>query len=274
MHVLNKTRVDNTSKKSEKERKNIKISIRNITKKLGENLVLDNLNCDIYENEIFYVIGMSGAGKSVLFKNIIGLMKPDRGQIFIDGVDVVTSSRKQMYQIRKKIGVLFQFAALFDSMNIYENVSFYLRRYTKKSKDEIYEIVKEKLALVGLKGIESYMPSKLSIGIQKRVGLARALAMEPDIILFDEPTTSLDSIIGSVLDELIIELNKNLGVLCVVISHDIRSTLKVADRVGMLYKGSFLKLGTPKEIERDTSPILQQFFEGEARGPMTEHLYK
>ncbi|MDH4261447.1 MAG: ABC transporter ATP-binding protein [Spirochaetia bacterium] len=245
------------------------ISIKNVTKKFKDLTVLDGVNLEINSGEIVYVIGKSGSGKSVLLKNMIRLFKPDEGEIHIDGLDIFKLDEKELIEFRKKTGVLFQMAALFDSLTVFDNVSFTLRRFTKYSKSEIKDIVDEKLALVGLRGYENSWPASLSIGMQKRVGLARAIAMEPKIIFCDEPTTGVDPLLGAAVDDLIKKLNRELGVTVMVISHDMESTFRVAHRVAMLYNGKFEFTGTTEELKNNDNPIVRQFVTGSAHGPMS-----
>lgn len=245
-----------------------KISIQNLHKSFGEKKVLQGINLDIYEGEVLYVIGKSGTGKSVLLKHITGLMHPDQGQVFVDERNIFDLSSSEMMQVRSRFGVLFQMAALFDSMNVYENVSFALKRFTKKSEEELRELVAQKLLLVGLKGMEEKYPSDLSMGMQKRVGLARAIAMEPQVVLYDEPTTGVDPILAAAVDDLITTLNQELGVTSIVISHDMQSSFRTAHRVGMLYNGNFVLVGTPDDFKNSENAVVRQFVEGSAQGPM------
>jgi phospholipid/cholesterol/gamma-HCH transport system ATP-binding protein len=215
------------------------------------------------------VIGGSGSGKSVLIKHIIGLLFPDRGRVIVDGQVVNTLDEQGLNEMRKKFGMLFQGAALFDSLTVWENVGFGLKQHTKLSDGEIREIATQKLALVGLKGVEDKMPADLSGGMKKRVGLARAIAMDPAIILYDEPTTGLDPITADAINDLVVELKKKLGVTSVAITHDMHSAYKISDRIAMLYKGEILETGTSDEIRNTANPIVRQFITGSAVGPIT-----
>ncbi len=244
------------------------INLADIHKSFGGNVVLDGLNLFIEKGEVTVVIGQSGGGKSVLLKHIIGLLRPDSGRVEIDGNDITTFNDRQLNEIRKRFGMLFQEAALFDSMTVSQNVAFPLVEHTKLTKREIEEIVSEKLSHVGLKGAEDKMPSELSGGMKKRVGLARAIALEPEIILFDEPTTGLDPIIAGAIDQLIIDIQRRLNVTCVVISHDIESTFKIAHKIAMLLEGKIIEYGTPEEIKGSSNPALKQFLEGNIEGPI------
>jgi phospholipid/cholesterol/gamma-HCH transport system ATP-binding protein len=215
------------------------------------------------------VIGGSGSGKSVLLKHIIALLFPDRGRVIVDGQMLNDLDERGLNEIRKKFGMLFQGAALFDSLTVWENVGFGLKQHTKLSDKEIRKIVTEKLALVGLKDVEDKMPSELSGGMKKRVGLARAIAMDAAIILYDEPTTGLDPITADAINDLIVDLRKKLGVTSVSITHDMQSAYKISDRIAMLYKGQIQEIGTPDQIRNTTNPIVRQFITGSAVGPIT-----
>lgn len=244
------------------------INLVDIHKSFGSNVVLNGLNLSIDKGEITVIIGQSGGGKSVLLKHMIGLIRPDSGRVEVDGHDITTFNDRQLNEIRKRFGMLFQEAALFDSMTVGENVAFPLEEHTKLTKSEIREIVGDKLSHVGLKGVEDKMPSELSGGMKKRVGLARAIALEPEIILFDEPTTGLDPIIADAIDRLIIDIQRRLNVTCVVISHDIESTFKIAHKIAMLLNGKIIEYGTPEEIKTSSNPALKQFLEGRTEGPI------
>ncbi|MGA1862666.1 ABC transporter ATP-binding protein [Deferribacter thermophilus] len=244
------------------------IEIIDLHKSFGEYKVHKGVNLKIAKNAITYIIGPSGTGKSVLLKQMMGLLKPDRGKVIVLGQDLSTLNKKELLNVRKKFGMLFQNAALFDSMNVYENVAFPLREHTKLKEKEIREIVLEKLRLVGLTNVEYKMPSELSGGMRKRVGLARAIALEPDIILYDEPTTGLDPIMTDVVDNLIYETQKKLNITSVVISHDIESTFKIADYIAMIYDGKIVMYGTPEEFKKTDNPYVRQFLSGSKDGPI------
>lgn len=245
------------------------ISCVDLYKSFGPNRVLQGLNLDVRRGESMVVIGGSGTGKSVLLKHIIGLLAPDRGQVFVDTQDVSHLGEEGLNTLRQKFGMLFQGAALFDSMTVWENVGFGLMQHTKRPKNEVKEIASSKLKMVGLTGVEDMMPSDLSGGMKKRVGLARAIAMEPQIILYDEPTTGLDPIMADVINELIIKLRVELKVTSVAITHDMVSAYKIADRLAMLYKGKIIQVGTPDEIKATDNPVVRQFITGSAEGPIT-----
>ncbi len=235
------------------------IKVRSLYKSFGEHKVLNGVDLDVVESKITFILGKSGQGKSVLLRHIMGLVKPDSGEIFINNKNIVNMSRKELTEVRKEFGVLFQNVALFDSMTVYENVAFPLVEHTKLSRKEIEKIVKDKLALVGLEGIESRMPSELSGGMKKRVGLARAIVLNPKILLFDEPTTGLDPIICDQVDNLIYETQRKLNLTCLVISHDIPATFKLADYVAMLDGGRIVEYGTPEDFKRSENKVIREF---------------
>jgi phospholipid/cholesterol/gamma-HCH transport system ATP-binding protein len=246
------------------------IEIINLSKSFGSSKVLDNLNLIINSGEVIVIIGRSGCGKSVLLKHIIGLIKPDMGQVIIDGNDMTRFEEYEMDKLRLSFGMLFQGAALFDSMTVGENVGFTLREHTNVSEKDVQKKVANSLELVGLKGIEKFMPSELSGGMKKRVGLARAICNNPKTILYDEPTTGLDPIMADAINDLIVDLNNKLNVTSIVVTHDMVSAFKIADRIAMLYKGKIITIGTPDEIKNTKDPIVRQFITGAAKGPITE----
>ncbi|MFC1576665.1 ABC transporter ATP-binding protein [Candidatus Omnitrophota bacterium] len=245
------------------------IEIINLCKSFGEHKVLDNLNLTIKKGETTVIIGRSGCGKSVLLKHIIGILRPDSGQVFIEGKDIASMNEKELNRVRYKFGMLFQGSALFDSLSVWENVAFSMIEHTDKSKDEIMDRVNKCLALVGLEGVEYLKPAELSGGMKKRVGLARAIAMEPEIILYDEPTTGVDPIMGDAVNHLILELHDKLKVTSVAVTHDMISAYTIADKIAMLYSGKIIAVGTPDEIKNTKDPIVKQFIHGEAKGPIT-----
>lgn len=245
------------------------IIVSNVHKSFGPKKVLRGVNLKIYDGESLVILGPSGCGKSVLLKNIIGLMKPDSGEVIIDGEDITGFDQKRLDALRMRMGMLFQSAALFDSLNVEENIAFGLRRHTKLSDRAIHHLVSEKLELVGLPGTNYLMPSELSGGMRKRVGLARAIAMEPEIILYDEPTTGLDPIMTSAIDELHLSLKERLGVTSIVVTHDLKSAYRVCDRIALHYGGQIVEIGTREEIINSPNPVVQQFIRGEAQGPMS-----
>lgn len=245
------------------------IEIKNLSKRFGTQEVLRELNLNIPRSKVTVIIGRSGGGKSVLLKHIIGLLKPDSGQILVDGVDIVSADDKTLNETRKKFGMLFQEGALFDSLNIADNVGFPLFEHTKMSSKEIYEKVDYVLGLVGLRGAEKKYPSEISGGMRKRASLARAIISNPEVIMFDEPTSGLDPIMSDVIDNLIVDIQEKLKVTCIVISHDIKSTFKIAHKIAMLYNGKIIAEGSPEEMKNNDNPYLQQFLEGKSVGPIT-----
>lgn len=239
-----------------------------LRKAFGRQKVLDGLDLDIEAGKITVIIGRSGGGKSVLLKHIIGLLRPDSGEVLIDGVDITKLGDRDLNEIRKKFGMLFQEAALFDSMTVGENVAFPLREHTRMKEKEIREIVADRLHAVGLTGVEEKMPSELSGGMRKRVGLARAIAMHPQIVLFDEPTTGLDPVMTEAINRLIIDTQKRYNLTCVVISHDIQSIFEIGDRIAMLYEGKIIEHGTPEVLRASQNPVIVQFLTGSIEGPI------
>lgn len=235
------------------------VRIVDLHKSFGAQKVLDGIDLEIEKGKITVIIGKSGGGKSVLLKHIIGLIKPDLGEIWIDGMDITKLKEKELNNVRMHFGMLFQEAALFDSMNVYDNVAFPLREHTKMSEREIEKIVEEKLSRVGLLGFTERMPSDLSGGMRKRVGLARALVLDPEMILFDEPTSALDPVISLTILDLIKETQKYLKKTFIVISHDILGMFRIADRVAMLYDGKIVEYGTPFEIRRSSNEATNEF---------------
>ncbi len=244
------------------------IRVVDLHKSFGDNKVLQGVNLHLRERETLVIIGQSGCGKSVLLKHIMGLLKPDKGRVYVDGVDITVLDDDELHKITRKFGMLFQGTALFDSLTVGQNVSFGLERYTDYSKEKIKEIVKENLAKVGLRKIEHLMPFELSGGMRKRVGLARAIAYNPDIILYDEPSTGIDPIRADAINDLIIRMKKEMNAGELIITHDMVSAYKVADRIGMLYEGKIIEMGTAEEIKNSKNPVVQQFIRGSAEGPI------
>jgi phospholipid/cholesterol/gamma-HCH transport system ATP-binding protein len=244
------------------------IELKEVHKSFGKNHVLRGVNLEIGKGESVVIIGGSGSGKSVLLKHIIGLIRPDKGAVFVDKTDIAKLGENELNELRKRFGMLFQAAALFDSMSVWENVGFGLRRHTQLTDDEIKEIAVEKLKMVGLLGTEDLMPSELSGGMRKRVGLARAIAMNPEILLYDEPTTGLDPIMADAINDLIIEMREKLHVTSIAITHDMKSAYKIADTIAMLYNGVVIETATPDEIKNTSDPVIKQFIQGSALGPI------
>ncbi|RJR15942.1 MAG: ABC transporter ATP-binding protein [Nitrospiraceae bacterium] len=244
------------------------IELRDIHKSFNDHEVLRGVNLNVRKGESLVVIGGSGSGKSVLLKHIIGLLKPDSGTVIVDSSDLSGLDEDGLNDIRKKFGMLFQSAALFDSMTVWENVGFGLKRHTHMTDMEIKETAIEKLRMVGLVGIEDEMPSSLSGGMRKRVGLARAIAMKPEILLYDEPTTGLDPIMADAINDLIIKMREELDVTSVTITHDMKSAYKIADTIAMLYNGVIIATGSSEEMQNSADPFVKQFVEGRAEGPI------
>jgi phospholipid/cholesterol/gamma-HCH transport system ATP-binding protein len=245
------------------------IEIRDLHKTFGNQPVLDGVDLDIETGNSIVILGRSGSGKSVLLKHIIGLMKPDRGTISVDGQEVTSMSYAKLAEMRKRFGMLFQQAALFDSMTVGENVGLALREHTSLSAAKIAEIVADKLAHVNLFDLQDKKPSDLSGGMRKRVGLARAIAMDPDYILYDEPTTGLDPVTAQQINELIRDLQSKLNVTSIVVTHDLQSAYHVGDRLCLLYQGKIYFDGTPEEIQNSADPVVHQFITASAEGPLT-----
>jgi len=237
------------------------IRIRGLEKTFGTHKVLKGVDLDIERGHINVVIGGSGQGKSVLMKHLMGLLKPDGGHIWVDGEDVVPMDDRELNKLRRKFGMSFQYAALFDSLTVEQNVAFPLIEHTKKSKAEIHEAVLARLGSLGLRNIEKKFPAELSGGMRKRVGLARALILEPEILLYDEPTTGLDPVATKNVDDMIRDISKQTGVTSVVISHDMASTFRIADRISMLYEGKIAVSGGPEDIKRCDLPFVREFVE-------------
>lgn len=244
------------------------IKVTDLKKKFGDRQILNGINIDIYKGEIFVIMGGSGCGKSTLLRHLIGAIKPDEGSISLLGKEIAGLNEDEMDFIKKKIGMSYQGSALFDSMTVGENVSLPLREHTKLDQNVINIMVKMKLELVGLRGFENLMPSQLSGGMKKRVGIARAFAMDPEIVFYDEPTAGLDPIVTAVMDKLIIDLSRALSVTSVVVTHDMNSVFRIADRIAMLYEGRVVEIGTREEIKNSKNPYVQQFVSGSPDGPI------
>lgn len=244
------------------------IEIKGVHKSFRDNHVLTGVDLTINRGETTVILGRSGCGKSVLLKLIMGLLKPDRGEILVNGDNVASMNDKQLSGLRQKFGMLFQASALFDSMTVDENVGLGLREHTKLPEQEVKQRVAEKLKMVGLSEVEHQKPAALSGGMKKRVGLARAIAMDPEYVLYDEPTTGLDPIMADVINELIICLRNSLSITSIAVTHDIVSAYKIADRIAMLYEGKIIFVGTPEEVKNTDHEVVRQFIEGSAEGPI------
>ena len=244
------------------------ISVRHISVAFGGRSILRNVSFDIPRGHTLAIMGLSGVGKSTTLRCLVGLQKPDSGEIYIDGKNVLTLPPNEFDKLRKRIGMVFQQPALFDSLTIGENVAFGLREHTKLSEEQIQRIVAEKLSIVDLPGMAHLYPNQLSGGMQKRASLARTIATDPDVILYDEPTTGLDPILSMVINELICDLQRRLKATSVVITHDIRGALLVGHQIAMLHKGEFVWRGTPQEFQNTDDPFVAQFREGRVSGPI------
>lgn len=235
------------------------IQFNNVIKKFGERTILKGISFQLYPGEILFILGTSGTGKSVLLKNIVGLLRPDAGEIFVDNQEVSRLSEAEYSSVRKKCGMVFQHPALFDSLTVFENVAFGLRKHYRLSEEDIKGKVKKALALVNLSGIEEKYPAQISYGMQKRVSLARTVAIEPKILLFDEPTTGLDPVTTNAVNTLIKDLSHQLGATSIVVSHDMACALAIANRIIVLDKGQIVDQGTPAEMLKSKVPLVEDF---------------
>ncbi len=246
------------------------IIVKQLEKSFAGKKVLNGLDLTITDGESLVIIGRSGCGKSVLLKHIIGLLRPDSGHIFIDERDITVMKDAELSELRKRFGMVFQGAALFDSMTVAENVALPMREHARMPESEIRGRVTEKLRMVGLEGVEDVHPASLSGGMKKRVGLARAMAIDPEFILYDEPTTGLDPIMADAINDLIRSLQKKLTITSVAVTHDMRSAYKIGDRIAMLNEGKIIYEGTPQEIQKCEDPAVCQFISGSGSGPLTD----
>ena len=244
------------------------ISLRNVTKSFGSHTVLKDISFDIPRGKISAVMGPSGTGKSVLLKNVIGLLRPDAGEIWVDGEETVRMGEKDLYRVRRKFGVLFQDGALFGSMNMFDNIAFPLREHTKKTEKEIREITLAKASLVGMLDHMKKFPGEVSGGMKKRAGLARALSMDPEIILFDEPDSGLDPVRVSYLDELVKKIQEETGATFLIITHNIASVMRTSDYIAVLYQAGLVKFASKEEMRTTDNALIRQFLAGRAMGPI------
>jgi phospholipid/cholesterol/gamma-HCH transport system ATP-binding protein len=244
------------------------IAIQGVSRAFGPKVVLDDLDFLIEKGETVVIIGRSGEGKSVLLKHIVRLLEPERGRIWVDGAEVTALRKAGLFELRKRFGMLFQGAALFDSMTVCENVGLGLKEHSGLSDEEIRGRACTCLGLVGLVNVEDKLPSALSGGMKKRAGLARAIVMQPEYILYDEPTTGLDPITADAINDLIIKLQRKLRVTSIVVTHDMASAFKIADRIAMLHEGKIIYSDTVENVKRTDHPVVRQFIEGSAQGPL------
>jgi phospholipid/cholesterol/gamma-HCH transport system ATP-binding protein len=245
------------------------ISLQHLYKSFDGKEVLRDMSIDVQRGESLVIVGGSGTGKSVTIKHIIGLLQPDSGHVFVDGTDLCCMAPMALNVFRRRFGMAFQEGALFDSMSVFENIAFPLRRHTKMSEKEISTRVDECLDQVHLEGVSEKRPSQLSGGMRRRVGFARAISLKPEILLFDEPTTGLDPVISDVIADLIVEMDQTLHTTTVTITHDMKVAFKIADRVAMLHRGRIIEEGSPETFQTSRNPIVQQFIEGRSSGPLT-----
>jgi phospholipid/cholesterol/gamma-HCH transport system ATP-binding protein len=250
------------------ENKEVSIEVKDLVKSFNGRTVLNGINLKVYKGETLVIMGGSGCGKSTLLRHMIGTHKPDSGSVIIKGKDITALNESEFDKIRKIYGMVFQNAALYDSMTVKENIALALREHTRLAPDIIDIMVKMKLELVGLRSFENFMPSELSGGMRRRVGLARAISMDPEIVFYDEPTAGLDPIVAGVIDKLILDLSKKLHITSVVVTHDMKSVFSIADRVVMLYDGKVIAQGMVGEMKNSDDPRVKQFVTGNPDGPI------
>ena len=248
--------------------KKVAISVKNLDKVFGERKVLDNINLDIYKGETFVIMGGSGSGKSTLLRVMTGAIKPSRGSVYFEDKDIHALNDDEAEKVKRRFGMSFQSAALLDFLSVEENVSLPLKEHTRLDPKVVSIIARMKLNLVGLQGFENYYPSMISGGMKKRVGVARAIALDPEIVFYDEPTAGLDPVVCAVVDQLIVDLTKKLNLTSIVVTHNMESVWRIADRVAMVYKGNLLQVGNRDEIKNSNNEIVQQFINGRLEGPI------
>ena len=244
------------------------IRVEDLHKSFGSKIVHNGVTFELEEGQTLTIIGGSGSGKSVLLKQIIGLIRPNSGHIFIDGEDITALDEFELQRVQMKMGYVFQEAALFDSLTVGENVAFGLRTIMEAEKQHALKIARQKLSMVGLQGVENLKPSQLSGGMKKRVGIARAIAMGPEILLYDEPTTGLDPVMSDVVSDLILKLKEESGTTAIAVTHDMKSAYKISDKIAMLFEGKILQIGSPEEIQNSSNAIVRQFIAGSSHGPI------
>jgi len=244
--------------------------LREVTKRFEEKTVLDHVSLKVRSQERLVILGQSGSGKSTILRLILGILMPDEGSVFFRQFEITRLPRRKLQRIRRHIGMVYQYSALLSSRTVRDNVALPLEELTDKSREEIDKIVDEKLELVGMKDSKNLMPSELSGGMKKRVSLARALVLEPELILFDEPVAGLDPVMASVIDELVINLSEKSKVTCVIVTHEMDSAFRIATRMAMLYHGKIIEEGTPEEMKKSRNPVVSQFLTGSTEGPILE----